>query len=65
MGKLNPNAFQRGFKGLKNDKIKQLKKIIAADLKNYNEEIDKFMKEFKRRHVKSRIPHSTPLLLVN
>ena len=51
MGKLNPNAFQRGLKGLKNDKIKQLKKIIAADLKKYNEEIDKFMKEFKRRNM--------------
>ena len=51
MEKLNPNEFQKGARGLRNEKIKELKKIIAEDLKNYNEEKNKFMKEFKRRNL--------------
>ena len=47
----NPNVFQRGLKGLKNDNIKELKKTIINDLKKYNSEKDKFMKEFKRRNI--------------
>ena len=52
MEKLNPNVFQLGMKGLKNDKINELKKIIADDLNEYNEGKDKFMKELKRRNMK-------------
>ena len=47
----SPNVFQRGLKGLKNDNIKELKKTIINDLKKYNSEKDKFMKEFKRRNI--------------
>ena len=51
MENLKSNVFQKGLKGLRNDKIKELKKLIAVDLKKYNEERDKFMKEFKRRNM--------------
>ena len=47
----NPNVYQRGLKSLKNDKIKELKKAIIGDLKKFNLEKDKFMKEFKRRNI--------------
>ena len=47
----NTNVYQRGLKGLKNDNIKELKKTIINDLKKYNSEKDKFMKEFKRRNI--------------
>ena len=49
--KFNPNVFQKGLKGLKNDRIKDLKRIISDDLKKFNEEKDKFMNEFKKRNI--------------
>ena len=51
MENLKSNVFQKGLKGLRNDKLKELKKLIAVDIKKYNEERDKFMKEFKRRNM--------------
>ena len=51
MENLKSNVFQKGLKGLRNDKLKELKKLIAVDIKKYNEERDKFMKEFKRRNL--------------
>jgi hypothetical protein len=51
MENLKSNVFQEGLKGLRNDKLKELKKLIAVDIKKYNEERDKFMKEFKRRNM--------------
>ena len=49
--KFNPNVFQKGLKGLKSDRIKDLKRIISDDLKKFNEEKDKFMNEFKKRNI--------------
>ena len=36
MENLKSNVFQKGLKGLRNDKLKELKKLIAVDIKKYN-----------------------------
>ena len=50
--KIQLNFFEKGFKGIKEKMMLiELKKAISKDLTQYNEEKDKFMKEFKRRNM--------------
>ena len=46
-----PNVFEKSMNALKKEQKKELKKLISENLNKYNEEKEKYLKEFKKRNI--------------